>query len=85
MSYIKQLFYPKLNSKPTKLWNIHQLSRAVNRSPGSVKRYMSYANIKADVYKPIDNRNNHLAKHYNQESVLKFFEYMASGIRGKRK
>ena len=56
MSYLKQLFYPKLNTEPQELWNVHQLARAINRSPLSVKRYMSYAGIKADVYKPIDNR-----------------------------
>ena len=84
MSYFKQLFYPKLNSKPEKLWNIYQIARAINRSPLSVKRYMAYAKISVDVYKPIENRNNHPARHYNQESVLKFLEYMASGVRGKR-
>lgn len=86
MSYIKQLFYPGLNSTPkagTADWNIYQLARAAKLKPATVKRYLSadYANIPVDEYKPIANRNGHFTRHYSDESALKFFKWLASCAR----
>ncbi len=86
MSYLKQLFYPNLNETPKANeadWNIYQLARATKLAPKTVKRYMGadYANIPPDEYKSISNRNAHNARHYTDESALKFFKWLASGAR----
>ena len=85
MSYFKHKLFPGLNSKPTKLWNLHQLSRAFDKPTTTIKRYMSYAKIQADVYKPIENRNGHDSAHYSEKSVMEFLQWMSTGVRGERK
>ena len=48
------------------------------------KRGVEVRIYKIPHYKPIENRNGHLAKHYTEKSVVEFFRYMACGVRGKR-
>ena len=84
MSYIKSLFYPKVVPQTGELWNKHQLSRITGLHIRTVSRYLSAAGIVADIQKPLDNRNNHNAAHYNQESFLKFMKWLASETRDVR-
>jgi len=81
MSYFTSKFFPKVVPQTGELWNKHQLARITNLSISTVSRYLSYAGITADVNKPISNRNNHDAAHYNQESFLKFMRWLASETR----
>jgi len=85
MFNFKTLFYPKATSTPKKLWNLYQISRATGKPVITIKRYMQYANVSADVLKPIDGRNDHPQIHLNKESFITFMEWMASGVRGPRK
>ena len=81
MSYFTSKFFPKVVPQTGELWNKHQLARITNLNIRTVSRYLSYAGITADVTKPISNRNNHDAAHYNQESFLKFMRWLASETR----
>ena len=85
MFNFKSLFYPEVTSKPEKLWNLYQISRAIDKPIITIRRYMQWAEVKADVLKPIEGRNNHPQQHFNEESLLKFMKWMASGVRGPRK
>tara|TARA_Y100001972_G_scaffold120833_1_gene163969 strand:- start:55 stop:312 length:258 start_codon:yes stop_codon:yes gene_type:complete len=84
MFNFKAKFFPKITSTPTKLWDIYQISRATGKDPLTIKRYMQWAEVKADVLKPIPGRNNHPQQHFSEESFLKFMKWMASGVRGPR-
>lgn len=81
MSYTKTLFYPKVVPQTGELWNKHQLARITGLNIRTISRYLSAAGIKADVQKPLSNRNNHDAAHYNQESFLKFMRWLANETR----
>ncbi len=81
MSYISSLFYPKVVPQTGELWNKHQLSRITGLSIATVSRYLSAAGITADVSKPLNNRNNHNAAHYNEKSFLKFMKWLANETR----
>ena len=81
MSYISSFFYPKVVPQTGELCNKHQLARITRLNISTVSRYLSAAGIVADVQKPLGNRNNHNAAHYNQESFLKFMKWLASETR----
>jgi len=81
MSYISSLFYPKVVPQTGELWNKHQLSRITGLNIATVSRYLSAAGIVADVSKPLNNRNNHNAAHYNEKSFLKFMKWLANETR----
>ena len=84
MFNFKTLFYPQATSKPNKLWDLYQIARVTGKTVATIKRYMQWAEVKSDVLKPIDNRNNHPQQHFNEESFLKLMKWMASGVRGPR-
>ena len=81
MSYISSFFYPKVVPNTGELWNKHQLARITKLSIPTVSRYLVAAGIKADVLKPLDNRNDHDAAHFNNESFVKFMRWLANGKR----
>ena len=85
MFNFKPLHYPKVTTKPEKLWDLYQISRATGKPVITIKRYMQWAGVKADVLKPIEGRNSHQQQHFTEESFLKFMRWMASGVRGPRK
>jgi len=85
MFNFKTLFYPKATSTPKKLWNLYQISRVTDKPVITIKRYMQWAGVKADVLKPINGRNDHPQQHFSEESFVEFMKWMASGVRGPRK